>query len=98
MEKSADFGAFGFLYSVYAAANFQATPTSPPRPPIVQYIRRFCQAVCRCFACFNRLSSGDELSSRSWLSDLDYSHEVGANRERPGIKKSPVYPLSSDCY
>jgi hypothetical protein len=40
-----DFGVFGFLYSVYAAASFQAMPTSPARPPIVQYIRRFCQAV-----------------------------------------------------
>jgi ABC-type polysaccharide/polyol phosphate export permease len=42
---SLDFGVFGFLYSVYAAASFQATPERPVRPPITRYLRRFCQAV-----------------------------------------------------
>jgi hypothetical protein len=40
-----DFGVFGFLYSTYAAASFQATLTSPARPPITQYLRLFCRAV-----------------------------------------------------
>jgi hypothetical protein len=42
---SLDFGVFGFLYSVYATASFQATPEHPVRPPITQYLKRFCQAV-----------------------------------------------------
>jgi hypothetical protein len=42
---SLDFGVFGFLYSVYAAASFQATPEHPIRPPITRYLKRFCQAV-----------------------------------------------------
>jgi hypothetical protein len=40
-----DFGVFGFLYSVYAAASFQVSPTNPVRPPITRYLRRFCQVV-----------------------------------------------------
>jgi hypothetical protein len=40
-----DFGVFGFLYSVYATASFQATPNNPARPPIVHNLRRFCRAV-----------------------------------------------------
>jgi hypothetical protein len=31
-----DFGVFGFLYSTYATASFQATPANPVRPPIVR--------------------------------------------------------------
>jgi hypothetical protein len=40
-----DFGVFGFLYSAYATASFQATPANPVRPPITGYLKRFCQAV-----------------------------------------------------
>jgi hypothetical protein len=36
-----DFGVFGFLYSVYATASFQ----NQTRPPIVNFLRRFCWAV-----------------------------------------------------
>jgi hypothetical protein len=42
---SLDFGVFGFLYSVYATASFQATPEHPVRPPITQYLKWFCWAV-----------------------------------------------------
>lgn len=38
-----DFGVFGFLYSVYATASFQATPESPARPPITDFLRKFCR-------------------------------------------------------
>jgi hypothetical protein len=41
---SLDFGVFGFLYSVYATASFQATPEHPVRPPITEYIKIY-QAV-----------------------------------------------------
>jgi hypothetical protein len=37
-----DFGVFGFLYSTYAAASFQADPA---RPPITRYLRLFCRVV-----------------------------------------------------
>lgn len=37
-----DFAVFGFLYSTYAAASFQADPA---RPPITQYLRHFCRVV-----------------------------------------------------
>ena len=40
-----DFGVFGFLYSTYAVASFQATPTSPVRPPITRYLRLFCRVI-----------------------------------------------------
>jgi hypothetical protein len=39
------FGVFGFLYSTYAAANFQATPDRPARPAIVKFLRVFCWAI-----------------------------------------------------
>jgi hypothetical protein len=40
-----DFGVFGFLYSIYATASFQATPTSPVRQPITGYLKLFCWVV-----------------------------------------------------
>jgi hypothetical protein len=40
-----DFGVFGFLYSTYAAASFQATPELPARPPITECLRYFCFAT-----------------------------------------------------
>lgn len=40
-----DFGVFGFLYSTYAMASFQATPSSPGRPAVTRYLRYFCRAV-----------------------------------------------------
>jgi hypothetical protein len=40
-----DFGVFGFLYSTYATASFQATPANPVRPPITGYLKQFCRAV-----------------------------------------------------
>jgi len=40
-----EFGVFGFLYSTYAMASFQATPQNPVRPPITQYLRSFCRAL-----------------------------------------------------
>jgi hypothetical protein len=40
-----DFGVFGFLYSTYATASFQATPEHPIRPPITRYLKQFCRAV-----------------------------------------------------
>jgi Na+/H+-dicarboxylate symporter len=42
---SLDFGVFGFLYSAYAAASFQATPANPIRPPITSYLRLFCRVI-----------------------------------------------------
>lgn len=40
-----DFGVFGFLFSTYAAASFQADPMNPSRPLITHYLKRFCQAT-----------------------------------------------------
>jgi hypothetical protein len=40
-----DFGVFGFLYSVYATASFQATPENPARPPITDFLRKFCRVA-----------------------------------------------------
>jgi hypothetical protein len=40
-----DFGVFGFLYSTYATASFQAAPANPVRPPITRYLKQFCRAV-----------------------------------------------------
>jgi hypothetical protein len=40
-----DFGVFGFLYSAYASASFQATPSNPIRPPITSYLRLFCRVI-----------------------------------------------------
>jgi hypothetical protein len=37
-----DFGVFGFLYSTFAAATFQADQESPVPPPITTYLRRIC--------------------------------------------------------
>ena len=39
------FGVFGFLYSTYAAASFQATPAAPVRPPITKYLKLFCRIL-----------------------------------------------------
>src|SRR5262245_58688587 len=39
------FGIFGLLYSVYATASLQITPTNPQRPPIVKTLRRFCKVI-----------------------------------------------------
>lgn len=39
------FGVFGFLYSTYAAASFQATPVNPVRPPITKDLKLFCRIL-----------------------------------------------------
>lgn len=39
------FGVFGFVYSTYAMAMFQLTPTDPIPPPITRYLKFFCRAV-----------------------------------------------------
>jgi hypothetical protein len=39
------FGVFGFLYSVYATAMFQASPEHPDPPPITVFLRRFCRVA-----------------------------------------------------
>jgi hypothetical protein len=51
-----DFGVFGFLYSVYATASFQATTNNPARPPIVHDLRRFCRAVAAVLVVLTGLS------------------------------------------
>jgi hypothetical protein len=39
------FGVFGFLYSTYAAASFQATSANPIRPPITKDLKLFCRIL-----------------------------------------------------
>jgi len=39
------FGVFGFLYSVFATASFQASPERPERPPITAFLRKFCRVA-----------------------------------------------------
>jgi len=48
---------FGFLYSTYATASFQATPTNPIRPPIARFLKQFCQSVVLVLVVLTRLAA-----------------------------------------
>jgi hypothetical protein len=39
------FGVYGFLYSTYATASFQAAQIAAPRPKIVYALRLFCRVL-----------------------------------------------------
>ena len=50
------FGVFGFLYSTYAAASFQATPANPVRPPITKDLKFFCRILALIIALLTAVS------------------------------------------
>jgi hypothetical protein len=52
-----DFGVFGFLYSTYAAACFQATPEHPELPSITKFLKQFCRVVVLVLALLTALAA-----------------------------------------
>jgi quinol-cytochrome oxidoreductase complex cytochrome b subunit len=65
------FGVFGFLYSTYATASFQAAQTASPRPPIVYVLRRFCRVLAVILAVLTGLAAAASFSAgvalQTWI-------------------------------
>ena len=65
------FGVFGFLYSTYAAAKFQATTDHLDLPAIVKFLRVFCWAIALVLMVLTSLAAvasfGASVGPQTWI-------------------------------